>query len=1025
MTFDNILDQAIEILQRRGRVTYRTLKRQFHLDDETLADLTFELIEGQRIATDEHGTVLVWIGEAAGLSASSTQPKQTTPQPEQHEQAAQVEPLPAEPHTPDAERRQLTILFTDLVDSTKLSGRLDAEDYREIVRAYQATCAEGIERFDCYLAQTLGDGLLIYSGYPVAHDNDAERAIRAGLGILDAMKTLNERLEREQGIRLAVRIGIHTGAVVIGEVGAGVRQEQLALGEVPNLAARIQGLAEPDSVVLSEATYRLIQGYFDCDALGEQILRGVAESVTVYRVLQESGFQSRLDVASARGLTPLAGREQETGLLTERWRQVKEGQGQVVLLSGEAGIGKSRLVQVLKDHVADESHIRLECRSSPYFTNSALYPIIDMVQRTLRFQADDTSEQKLEKLEHNLSQYRLPLDESVPLFAALLSLPVPDDRYPPLHVSPQRQREKTLEVILAIMMELSERQPVLFILEDLHWTDPTTLELLDLLIDQIPTASIYVLLTCRPTFQPSWSHRTYLTEMTVHRLSNVQAGQVVEKVTAGRSLPLAVLQQLIEKSDGVPLYLEEMTKAVLESGTLQAVHEHYELVGAFSSLAIPATLQDSLMARLDRLVTAKAVAQYAAVIGRQFSYELLQAVSHLDEAMLQHALRRLVEAELVYQRGLPPKATYTFKHALIQETAYKSLLKSTRQHCHERIAQVLEARFPETLAAQPELLAHHCTEAGLTEKAVGYWHQAGQSAIQRSAHVEAIAHLRHGLQLLQRLPETPDRVQQAVDMHIALGVSLIATKGYAAPEVGQTYTRAQQLCHHLTDPYRLFSVLRGLVHYYNVHPELQTAHALGEQLLAVAQQTQDVTMLLGAYQSLGTTSVLMGAIAAAHTHLTHGIALYEPQAHHASAFIYGQDAGVVCYSYAGWTLWYLGYPAQGLKRTDAALTLAQQAVHPFSWAYALSNAAVFHQLRREVRCTQERAEAALRLAQEQQFALWLAHGAILRGWALVHQGQTQEGIAQINQGMMGWRATGAEIRRPYFLALLAEVHGIM
>ena len=602
-------------------------------------------------------------------------------------------------------------MFIDMVESTALSGALDPEDYREVVRQYQQVCSEVIQRYDGHIAQLLGDGLLVYFGFPLAHEDDAQRAIHTGLGIVEAIGSLNNRLEQTKGIRLAVRLGIHTGLVVVGEMGGEGRQEQLALGETPNVAARIQGLAEPDTVIISDVTYRLIQGYFDCDALGEHDLRGVSQPIAAYRVLGDRGIQSRLDVASTRGLTPLVGRESEVTLLLERWEQAKGKQGQVILLSGEAGIGKSRLIQVLKDHIADEPRTRMECRSLPYFTNSALYPITDFLQRVLHFQTDDMPEQKLEKLTQNLNQYRLPIEETVPLIAALLSLPVPEDWYPPLNLSPQRQRQKTLEAIVAIILELSERQPVLFILEDLHWTDASTLELLDLLIDQTPTAAICALLTCRPEFQPSRSHRSYLTEVTVNRLSRNQIERMAEQVTGGKTLPAEIIQQLVDKTDGVPLYVEEMTKAVLESGILKETNGHYELVGSLASLSIPATLQDSLMSRLDRLMTAKVVAQLGATIGRQFSYELLQAVSQLDEAMLQHELGRLVDAELVYQRGLPPQATYIFKHALIQDTAYGSLLRSTRQGYHRRIVEVLEERFPETAENQPEWLAHHFTLA--------------------------------------------------------------------------------------------------------------------------------------------------------------------------------------------------------------------------------------------------------------------------------------------------------------------------
>src|SRR5262249_564662 len=535
--------------------------------------------------------------------------------------------------------------------------------------------------------------------------------------------------------------------------------EQLALGETPNIAARIEGLAAPNTLLISEATYRLIRGYFEYQDLGAQTLRGVAEPVTLYRVLSESGATSRLDVAQPRGLTPLVGRESEVTLLLERWEQAKSGQGQVVLLTGDAGIGKSRLVQTLKDYVANEPHTRWECRSAEYAQNTALFPLTDLFQRLLQFQAEDTPNEKLAKLEQMLSQYRLPLEESVQLFAPLLSLPIPEDTYPPLHLSPQRQRQKALETLVAILQELAEHHPVLFILEDLHWTDPTTLDLLHLVIEQIPTTSILTVLTCRPTFQPSWSHRSYLTEVTVNRLSQNYTERMTEQVVGGKKLPAEVLQQIIEKTDGVPLFVEELTKAILESGQLKALDGHYELTGALSTPAIPATLQDSLMARLDRLVSAKGIAQLAAVIGRQFAYALLQAVSQLDEATLQRELGRLVEAELIYQRGMPPQSTYVFKHALIQDAAYQSLLKSTRQQYHQPIAQVLESQFTATVDQQPELLAHHYTEAGLTEQAVHYWHMAGQRASERSAHVEAISHLAKGLELLKTLPDTPERTQ--------------------------------------------------------------------------------------------------------------------------------------------------------------------------------------------------------------------------------------------------------------------------
>jgi predicted ATPase len=794
----------------------------------------------------------------------------------------------------------------------------------------------------------------------------------------------------------------------------------LALGEVPNIAARIQGLAEPDTVVISADTHRLIQGYFDCETLGEHQLRGVAQPMAVYRVVQDTGVQSRLDVASQRGLTPLVGREQEVGLLLERWERAREGQGQVVLLSGEAGIGKSRLVQVLTDHVANEPHIRWECRSLPYFTNSVLYPIIDLIQRTLQWQQDDRADTKLGSLEQGLSQYRLPMEESVPLFASLLSLSVPEDRYAPLALSPLRQRQKTLEAIVAIMLELAERQPVLLILEDLHWTDPTTLELFDLLIDQTPAASIYLLLTCRPEYQPHWSHRSHVTEVTINRLSREQITHMAERVADAKRLPDDIVQQLVDKTDGVPLYVEEMTKSVLESGVLKETDGCYELTAPLSSLAIPATLQDSLMSRLDRLVTAKTVAQYASVIGRQFSYELLQVMSELEEATLQRELGRLVDAELLYQQGLPPQATYMFKHALIQDIAYQSLLRSTRQGYHQRIAEVLTEQFADTAQTHPELLAHHYTQAGRNEQAIDYWQRAGRYASERSAYREAQSHLKTGLYLLQSLPETLKRHQQELLLQTALGEVLLVLKGQAAPDVEVAYTRACTLCQILGDTQDVFPVLFGLWRFYVVRPNLSLARQLGADLLGLAKRWDDTPRYVMAHYALGFTCFFLGDLRLSHSHLEAGVTCDNPPQRHSSLLRAAHYPGVPCRAYTGIALCCRGYPDQALVRAHDALALATALAHPFSRGHALVLASMICQFRRKAQEVYDHAEAAVSLSIEQGFPLWLAIATTLRGYALTACDQREAGLAQMRQGLSAWRATGAEVLVPYILALLAE-----
>jgi class 3 adenylate cyclase/predicted ATPase len=931
----------------------------------------------------------------------------------------QMVPSPGAPAPPEAERRQLTILFCDLVASTALSRQLDPEDYRAAVRAYQAACAPVIERFGGHIAQYLGDGLLVYFGYPLAHEDDAQRAVRAGLAMLEAMGALATRLEQQHGVRLAIRVGMHTGPVVVGEMGAGGRREQLALGETPNVAARLESLAAPNTMVISAALHHLVQGYFVCEDLGAHALKGVDTPLQVYRVLGESGAQSRLDVPSARGLTPLVGREAEVTLLLDRWAQVKDGLGQVILLSGEAGIGKSRLVQVLKDHLVGEPHTRLECRCLPYYTNSALYPVIDLWQRELRFETIEAPTDKLRQLAQMLAQYRLPLAETVPLFAALLSLP--EDRYPALALTPQQQKQQTLEALLALLVARAVQEPVLLIVEDLHWVDPSTLEFLSLLVEQGPTARILMLCPFRPQFSPPWPLRAHIAQLALTRLPRPQVGRMVTAVAGAKAVPAEVVQQIVTKSDGVPLFVEELTKLVLASDWLREHEEHYTLTGPLPSLAIPATLQDALMARLDQLGSAKAVAQQGATIGREFTYELLRAVAPMDELELWRGLVQLVRAEVLYQRGALPQATYLFKHALIQEAAYQSLLRSTRQQYHQCIAQVFAERFPDTVATQPELLAHHFTEASLVEQAVGYWYKAGQHAHERSAHVEAIGHLRKGLELLTTLPDTLEHRQQELDMQITLGAALTATKGVAAPDVEAAYQRARELCQQVGETPQLFPVLGGLVRFYVGRGESQTARELGEQMFSLAQRVHDPAGLAHAHIMLGDALLSLRELDAARPHLEQGVAFYNALQHRSQGFLTETHQGVFGLRCLAQVLWSLGYPDQALQRSHEALTLARELAHPASVATALFFAAWVHWLRREGQRTYEQAEAALGLAREHGFAFRAAQATILRGWALVEQGQGEAGLTQICQGLAALRATGSETRS--YLIVLAAAYG--
>jgi predicted ATPase len=776
-------------------------------------------------------------------------------------------------------------------------------------------------------------------------------------------------------------------------------------------------------VVISAATHRLVQGYFTVAALGPQTLKGVAAPVPVYRILGASVAQSRLDVAAATGLTPLVGRESEVTLLRERWAQSQAGLGQVVLLSGEAGIGKSRLVEGLHERIAGEGHLRITFRCSPYHTHSPLYPVIEYLQRRLQLHPDDPPTAKLDKLEQGLQGYHMSHGDVVPLFAGLLSVPL-IDRYPPVHQTPQRQRQQTLEALVAWLLEEVERQPVLAVWEDVHWADPSTLELLDRIVEQAATARLLTLMTARPEFRPPWTPRSYLTHFTLGRLQHDQVETMVRQLTDDKPLPAEVLAQVVAKTDGVPLFVEELVKMVLESGLVREEADRYGLTEPLPPLAIPATLQDSLMARLDRLTTGRAVAQLGAVLGREFTYELIRALAPLDEPALQRGLAQLVDAELLYQRGRPPQARYLFKHALIQETAYQSLLKSTRQQSHLRSAQVLEAQFPEVVETQPELLAHHYTEAGRSAQALPYWQRAGERAIERSAYLEARAHLTKGLEVLKTVPDASERTQQELGLQTTLGWVLIATQGGASPDVERAYARAQELCRQVGDTPQLFPTLRGLHRFYLGRGQMEVARELGEQLLSLAQRVQDPVLLVPAHLELGSTLFSLGELVSARTHLEQGIALYHPQQYRSPVFLSGSpgDPGVVCRGFAAWTLWVLGYPDQAVKRSDEALILAQQLAHPVSYAAALYFAAVLRYFRREEQAARERAETVAALAREQGFAQPLSAGTILRGWALAIQGQGEEGLAQMRQGLAARQATGSERTWLFYLAMLAEAY---
>jgi class 3 adenylate cyclase/predicted ATPase len=895
--------------------------------------------------------------------------------------------------TRPGERRQLTVLFCDLVGSTPLSQQLDAEEWRDLLAQYQKAAAGAVVRFGGHVAKNLGDGLLIYFGWPTAREDDPERAVRAGLAIVDAMVPLNATLADGDGTRLAVRIGMHTGPVVIADGGE-------VFGETANIAARVQSAAEPDTVVITAATQRLVAGMFVVEDRGPQELKGVREPVTLYRVVQPSGVRSRLDVAAGR-LTRFVGRDIELATLVDRWERAQDGEGQNVVVLGEAGVGKSRLVYQLHERLVAVPHTWLECGATPYTEGTPFHPIIALVMQGVAFAPEETAAEQLSNLEVRLGT--LASTETVALLADFLGLPPPTR----LQLSPELQRRKTMDLLAQWTLSLSAAQPLVMFVEDLHWCDVSTLELLGHLIAQSPTARVLLLATARPDFTPPWPPRSNLTTVQLARLTKRQARDMIATL-AGTELPAATLDALVARADGVPLYVEELTKAMAEPGAARGVE------------AIPASLADSLMARLDRLSTAKEVAQRAAVLGRAFGYPLLAAMVGMDEAALRHGLTRLVDAEILFARGEPPVATYTFKHALIQETAYQSLLKRARQQLHARVARVLEERFPERVAAEPEVIARHYEQAGLAAQAITHYQRAGERATQRSANEEAIGHLRRALALVGTLPETRERHQRELGLQMAIGAPLAAARGWSHREHEQTYMRARELAFQIGESPELPRVLVGVADAHVNKGDLETAAEVAQEALTAAERTADAFDLLSAHYAVGIPLLFQGHFSRALHHLEHSIKLYNPSEHGSLAYAVGYDRGVAAHGLAAWCHVGLGHPDRALAGSEEAVALARRVEHPLSLAAALWFAGIVHFERGELGRTRGRAGEGVGLAKRLGFPLYLGLGRFLCGWVRVESGEGEAGIAEMQQAMVELAGIGSGTGAPQVLAMLAE-----
>jgi class 3 adenylate cyclase/predicted ATPase len=918
-----------------------------------------------------------------------------------------------------AERRQVTVMFSDLVGSTALSARMDPEDLREVISVYQRCVAETVRRHGGFLAKYLGDGVLVYFGYPEAHEDDAERAVQAGLDLVVAVTAL------KSPVALQIRVGVATGLVVVGDlVGSGESLEHAIVGGTPNLAARLQGIAVPNSVVIAEATRRLLGNLFELQDLGPQKLKGIAGPVGAFVALRPSSVASRFEALHAGGFTELVGREEELDLLLRRWSRAKTGEGQVVLVSGEAGIGKSRLTAALLERLAGEPYTRLRYFCSPQHTDSALYPVSGQMERAAGFAHNDTSQGKLDKLDALLTRSSTPAQDAA-LFAEMLSVPN-DGRYPRLEMTPEQRRQRTLQALIAQTEALARSNPVLMIFEDAHWTDPTSLELSGRAVDRIANLNVLLIVTFRPEFEPPWIGRSHVTALTINRLARRDIDTMIDRVVGNKVLPTGIRQDIIERTDGIPLFVEEMTKAVLEAGSEGAARHTAALVQS-SALAVPASLYASLMARLDRLGPAKEVAQIGSVIGREFSHALLNAVVGKPEAELNSALQRLIGAGLLFRQGVPPHAIYLFKHALVQDAAYGTLLREPRRALHARIAEILESQFADIAERQPELLARHFTEAGLIEKAAGFWGKAGQRSLARSALIEAAQQLARALAQIATLSGAPALRREEIKLQVALINSLMHVKGYAAPETKAATEKARLLIEQAEalgeppdDPLMLFSVLYGFWGAsYNAFNGAAVCE-LARQFLALAQKQGATVPLMMGHRLMGSSLLLTGDIAESRAHFDQAFAFYDPAMHRPLAMRFGQDIGVSILMSRSYAMWLLGYPESALADAEQALKNAREIDHAPTLMIALAN--MTNILCGNYAMADTNLQDLVALADDKGAVWWQALGISLQGYLSALTGEASNSVRTINTAVTVWRSTGSTVFIPLSLLFLATAY---
>jgi class 3 adenylate cyclase/predicted ATPase len=924
----------------------------------------------------------------------------------------------------EGERKQVTVMFCDMEGFTAFTEKVGPEEAYGVMDQIYELLIHKVHDYEGTVNEMTGDGIMALFGAPIALEDAPQRAIRSAMAIHREMGVFSDKIRQEkEGIAaLKMRIGIHTGPVVVGTLGNDLRVEFKAVGDTVNLASRVESVALPGATYVTEETFRLAEGLFRFEALGQKEVKGKKEPVAIYRVIAPSTRRTRFDVSAERGLTPFVGRERELELVLDGFQRAKTGRGQAFSIMAEAGVGKSRLLYEFRKAITNEDVTFLEGRCLSYGKGVAYHPVIDILKASFDIGESDGDSEIKEKVKQSLKVTGADEATTLPYLLELLS--VKESGLDKIPLSPQAKKDRMMEALKRITLKGSEIRPVILAYEDLHWIDKSSEDHLKHLLESIPGARVLMIFTYRPEFVHTWGSKSFHSQITLNRLSNRESLMMISHLLGTEEIDSPLEELILEKTEGVPFFIEEFIRSLKDLKIIERKGNRYYLAKDTQDLIIPSTIHDVIMARVDSLPeAAKAVLQTGSVAGREFSHDLVRSVTGLPEQELLSHLSVLKDSELLYERGIYPQSTYIFKHALTQDTTYQSLLKSTRQKYHRKIAEVLEKNFPGTVETQPELLAHHYTEAGVNEQAVGYWHQAGKRATQRYANVEAMNYLTKGLEVVMTLPDSLERSRHELDIQITLGPVFMSVKGFASLDTERAYARARELCQQVGETSQLFPVLYGLFRCHMVRAELQRTRELAEQLFSLAQRLQDPALLLEAHRVMGQTMFWLGEMPPSRAHFEQAMALYDPQKHRSHAFVYGQDPGVACRSSAAWTIWMLGYPDQALHGINEALSQAQELNHPFSLAFALNLAAVLHQFRREVQAVQERAEALMTLSTEQGFPHWLAYGIIFRGWALALRGERAEGIARMRRGLVAYRGTGAELHRPYFLSMLAEAYG--